>query len=216
MWEITQHSAVLFFIAWDIAWFVISCLRIPHYLRVFQHEGYDKKRYYDWYRENRLERHYRLLSVGFVLLGLVTIMLSLALNVLFVENLGGIIANTVLVALALFAFWCAPRSRAINSPLTLNAYAARLLLTAYALEAIPVFISGFVFSLFFDGPFQSGSEVPYGCIIGLFWGVPTLTIAIATGMISHFMTPVAVPLANLINGSIDAMLSMLRRQFPSR
>jgi UDP-N-acetylmuramoyl-tripeptide--D-alanyl-D-alanine ligase len=166
-------------------WIVLGCLRVWHFARYFQLEGYESKRYFRTLLRNSSERR-------FLLLGIVSAIPGFFLSILQAGPAWLLIA-LVSAASAIFFYLKSPRDKAVKQPFTATQRAVRLLTTALIIEALPLVL--IILGIYFGNNWP-GEPVGGYLTLALFFAPPI-------GIIIFFLTPLTLPLANLINWPIE-------------
>ncbi len=176
-------------------WLLAAWRRLYYLTRYFQLEGYESRRFLRWWSHQSLERNYAIGNVASI--G-ATIVAVLALSTSKVSDndwmaivYGGF---AVLYLSAAIHLLLAPKQREIKQQFTLTSRAARLLTTAVVSDLVlAIAIIELGRSLVFP---SSRYYTSFTDLLFFAW-------LIISGPFAVFLTPLALPLANLINWPIE-------------
>jgi UDP-N-acetylmuramoyl-tripeptide--D-alanyl-D-alanine ligase len=176
-----------------ILWTVYFCLRTYHLIRYFQLEGYDSKRYINWFFKAAPERATLSYSVGLLMLGIAAVgIISSKLAPLdqsFVDTFVPII-GVVSCIVAIIFIVLRPVDRDIKQPFTPTQRAVRLLITSFIVVALLQLTALLAFSILHID--SSGGRFLMAGAIGI----------LAAGITATFIWMI-LPLANIINFPIE-------------
>lgn len=177
-----------------LPWLIFGWVRIRRYARYFQLEGYDYLRYLDWLYSNPAEARYFWLPLG--------ICLVLAI-VTFAMVANPFLAVLISVGLSALTWYLAPKDREQKQKFVPTQRAVRLIIVASIIEALPLLPLGlFIQSLSSELASDSNSaEAKFA--VGTAYAVFGLLFSGMVGPASYFLTPLTLPLANLINWPIE-------------
>ncbi len=183
-----------------VSWLLAGWFRIPRYALRFQQAGYSYSRYMEWLSSHRAEKTYfqmfliglGVLPFGYCLVGIFT------LNFLF-QNL--LLVTVVYLVGVAFIVYFAPRDRAES--VTSTRRTLRLIVIAFVIEIIPIAIGAQVvldcYALLRDPNNSPESYIVLGPMVVVF---AILAVVIA-GPAAFILTRYTIPIANLLNRSID-------------
>src|SRR5262249_17433447 len=126
----------IWFFAIIVPWSIASWLRVIHYARFYQLEGYDSKRFIRWLWTNPTERRSLLID------GVITLVYPFVVIVFITYTMQGeIIHALVNLLIVVGVFVLQPRSREIKQKFTPTQRAIRLNITVIILAGLPILIA---------------------------------------------------------------------------